>query len=252
MSGIYLDFGKAIHRTIELACPNKKKKPITYPARHFTKVFNLFYRQHVSVYKDKDKELSKDDLIASGIKILEDFLNHETLAKSDILSNELEIFETISRTDGIEIRFKGYIDFVILTKDGRGKPVIYICDFKTRSWGMTLEDKTDPELLDQLYLYKYFLCKKFNIDPKTVRCAFIVLKRKPGKKNAVDFIPISAGPVVVQRSIDYFNKEITAIAEKFKSNNFCKNRDSCVDRRYKSKCIFLDTEHCKNDDIVVE
>lgn len=63
MNGIYKDFGKAIHRTIELTRPKENKKAISYPKRHFEKVFNLLYKKHNSYYNEKEKALSKEDLI---------------------------------------------------------------------------------------------------------------------------------------------------------------------------------------------
>jgi hypothetical protein len=81
------------------------------------------------------------------------------------------------------MKFKGFIDMVIKTKDKRGNTILYICDFKTCSWGWPVEKKQDRNLQYQILLYKHFLCKKFDLDPKFVRTAFVLLKRKPGKNS---------------------------------------------------------------------
>lgn len=249
--GVYRDFGKAIHRTIELARPNKNKKAITYPLKHFKRVFALLYKKHKDKYPDKDKTLEYDDFIVAGQKIIEDFLSHDYLSESTVINNELKFYEVIGRTDDVEIKFKGVVDLIILGKDGRGKDVIYICDFKTTKWGWRAEDKQDPDNLAQLFLYKHFICKKFNIDPKGVRCAFVLLKRNPPKKNpvAVEFIPVSAGPVSVQRAVDEFNRDISEMVNRFKSGKIQKNRSMCIHPRFKSVCKFYNTPHCPNNDI---
>jgi hypothetical protein len=136
-----------------------------------------------------------------------------------------------------------------LTKDGRGKPVIYVCDFKTCGWGWTSEQQKDPELHDQLFLYKHFLCKKFNIDYKQVRCAFVLMKRSPSKNSStIDFIPVSAGPISTQRSIDEFNRDISEMVDRFKNGKLVKNRSACINQ-WGDKCPFMNTEHCTNEDM---
>lgn len=274
--GIYLDFGKAIHRTIELVRPNEKKVPITYWERHFTKTFSFVFKKHSALYPEREQKLlfgnpdvdrvvTFDDFLNCGLRIIRDFLEHHTWrvsvpGKKDekmrdfkVLNNELKLFEVIGRTDDTEIKFKGYVDLVILTKDGRGKPVIYVCDFKTCGWGWTAEQKKDPELQDQLFLYKYFLCKKFNLDQKQVRCAFVLMKRAPSKKekSAIEFFPVSAGPVSVQRSVDEFNRDISEMVGRFKDGKLKKNREACINP-WGDRCKYLDTEHCTNEDLTMK
>lgn len=263
--GVYRDFGSAIHRTIELSRPNDKKKPITYWRRHFQKCFSLLFKKHFEKYKEKDKLLlsgtvkSKsftfEDFIAAGERILKDFLKDEVVGygNSKVLNNELKIFEVVGRTDDVEIKFKGYIDLVILTKDGRGKPVIYVVDFKTCGWGWSIEQKRDPDLQDQLFLYKYFLCKRFNIDQKQVRVAFLLMKRTPSKKqtSSIEFLSISAGPVSVQRSIDGFNQDISEMISRFSDGKLRKNRSACINR-FGDKCRFFDSEHCTKEDMTMK
>ena len=52
--------------------------------------------------------------------------------------------------------FKGYIDLVLKTSDGK----YHIIDWKTCSWGWASRRKTEKMTTYQLALYKYFWSKK--------------------------------------------------------------------------------------------
>jgi hypothetical protein len=251
--GINLDFGKVIHRTIELLKPTKNKTPIGYPEKYFTRIFKWLYKRHSHLYKEKDLEVDLEKLIESGRRILRDVQEHAELNELQVWANEYEILDVISRTDNVDIKFKGFIDCILKGKSKRGEDILWIVDFKTCSWGWDREKKQDKELQAQLLLYKYFLCKKFKINPNLVRCMFILLKKRPGKKEttSVEFYQISAGATSVQRAVDEVNKDITQIFYKIQTNDFQKDRSKCTNQ-YGDKCPYLNTDKCTNDDIVVE
>ena len=69
--------------------------------------------------------------------------------------------------------FKGYIDLVIKTTDGK----YHVIDWKTCSWGWDREKKNSKLITYQLTLYKKFFCQKHNIDPSLVETHFALLKR---------------------------------------------------------------------------
>ena len=83
-------------------------------------------------------------------------------------------------------RFKGYIDGIIkVRKPARknaknqepGEEEYWIIDYKTTSFGWTLEKKIDPKKTMQLAFYKHFWSTKLNIPITKIKCGFLLLKR---------------------------------------------------------------------------
>tara|TARA_B100000700_G_scaffold331754_1_gene468000 strand:- start:998 stop:1828 length:831 start_codon:yes stop_codon:yes gene_type:complete len=145
---------------------------------------------------------------------------------------EEQLYEDIDNTF---VKFKGFIDAVIVAPDSKNKDKVWILDWKTsQSYGWRREKKQDILMTAQLMLYKYFWSRKHNVDLKDIRCGFILLKRggKPGKM--CELVPVSVGPKSIDRSTKMMNNMINAVSKKF----YLKNRNSC------KFCDFKDTEHC--------
>ena len=225
---IHFDFGTATHEALELHLT--RKEPITVDeAVHVfrTRLIEL-EGEHRRLYEGDEYKL--DELLVSGERILRHLNDCEELAKAEVVHNEFPLLEDIGREDGEPIKFKGFIDLVIKTKDKRGNTILYVIDFKTCSWGWNREKREDRWLHYQIFLYKYYLCKKFDIDPKLVRTAFVLLKKKPPKNGSpIEFFPVSAGPVSVQRALNEVGSIVTEMVEKSKTGDFEKNRKSCID-----------------------
>lgn len=246
--GLAMDFGTALHETIENYWNRSGNKPEGDPKDFFEGRFRKLLDQNTAKYREKEQEqLAKDgpnNLISSGYYILDKFNENEELASAEILYNEYKLMVPIDRDDGITVNFKGFIDMVIKTKDKRGNTILYVCDFKTCSWGWPIEKKNNKELHFQILLYKHFICKKFNLDPKGVRTAFVLLKKRPPKGTPpIEFFPISAGPVSVQRALDAINSDITEMADRTARMDFKKNRDFCVND-FGDVCPHKGTENC--------
>lgn len=242
--GIYLDFGTCIHGAIELY--KTRKDPITLEAAQekFEADFRKMFTENHEKYKGREATIPVDDFVSAGRRILEHLSGCDELWKAEVVYNEHELKLPIDRTDDLQIQFKGYIDMVIKTVDKRGKPILYVIDFKTCSWGWTQEKKQDQTLHAQLMLYKHFLCKKWNLEPTQVRTAFVLLKRSPRKGDiAVDFFPISAGPVSVQRALDNMNADITLMKETIEQNKLVPDFTKCVDS-YGGVCPYAGNELC--------
>lgn len=245
--GIHLDFGTAIHLGLEHFKRRKDPVNLETAQKIFEEKFRELHKANSEKYKDKERELNPEDFVFSGRRILVDFENYEFMKNAEVIYNEHELILPLDREDGIKMNFKGYIDMVIRVVDDKGKVLLYIIDFKSCSWGWTKEKKQDKELQHQLFLYKHFLCKKFNLDPKNVRVAFLLLKKKPsGKSIALDLLPVSAGPVSLQRTLDALHSDITDMSERIVDNSFVKNRNSCVSK-FGDKCPYYNSEHCPGD-----
>ena len=245
--GVYMDFGTCVHGAIELHKTRKNPISLDDAKAYFAESFTKMFEENVKHYREHERKLKPADFVKAGHKILDHLQNCEELASAEVVYNEHELLLPIDRSDGVVINFKGFIDMVIKTKDKLGKTILYVVDFKTCSWGWDGEKRQDRDLHSQLFLYKHFLCKKFNLEPKNVRTAFILLKRRPSKDtNAVEFFPISAGPISVQRALDTLNSDMTDMKQRLETNTLQKNRKQCTNE-YGDVCPYFNTEHCKGE-----
>ena len=242
--GIYMDFGTCIHGAIEKYKTRKDPISLAETKELFSKNFTEMFEANKAHYREREQTVKIADFIVAGHKILDHLDKCDELRESEVLYNEHELVVPMDRSDGMEINFKGFIDIVVKSKDARGNTILYIIDFKTCSWGWDGEKRQDRDLHAQLFLYKHFLCKKFDLDPKQVRTAFVLLKRRPAKDVcAVEFFPISAGPVSVQRALDNINSDMTDMDERLKTNTLQKNLKQCVNE-YGDTCPHYGTHHC--------
>ena len=148
----------------------------------------------------------------------------------EVLAVEMPLMENI---DGHpEYKFKGYIDAIVATPDGK----VHIFDWKTCSWGWDAKKKNDKIITYQLTLYKNYFCQKMNVDPKDVETHFALLKRI-AKKNKVEFFRVTSGPRKTENALKLLNTALYNI----KNERYIKNRLSCTSG---FGCKFYNTEHC--------
>lgn len=245
--GVYMDFGSCIHEAIEKYKTRKDPLSKNEAIDHFKKNFTELFQKNSPNYREKDRLLNTEDFLKAGTVIIDHLERCQELWQAEVVYNEHELLLPIDRSDDVKMNFKGFIDMVIKTTDARGKTCLYVIDFKTCSWGWDGDKRQDKELHYQLFLYKYFLCKKFNLNPKQVKTAFVLLKRRPSKNSdAVEFFPISAGPVSVQRAVDDLNSDITDMKQRLSEGTIIKNRNMCTNN-FGDTCPYLNTEHCPGD-----
>lgn len=224
-----LDFGTSIHAAVEAYYRRKDPISLEHAIILFNKKWAWLTRKNGSKYPKPLTVKDYTSLLAAGGNILRFLKDLPELRDAEPVHNEFKLFEPIDLdVEGHSMHFKGYIDVVIRGKDKKGKTILWVCDFKTCSWGWNREKREDKWKQFQLFLYKHFLCKKFNIDPKQVRTAFVLLKKAPGKgADPVEWFPVSAGPVSVQRSLDALGSNIAEMIAREKDNSFSKDRSKC-------------------------
>lgn len=245
--GVYMDFGTCVHNAIEKYKTRKDALTLDATKELFESKFRELFGKNKDKYRAKEKDLDVEDFIVAGKRILDHLDRCDELRESEVVYNEHLLQLPIERSDSIQMNFKGYIDMVIKTKDKRGKTILYVVDFKTCSWGWDGKKRQDAELHHQLFLYKHFLCKKFDLDPKMVRAAFCLLKRRPAKDvDAVEFFPVSAGPVSVQKTLDAMNSDITDMESRLREGTLKKNRKACVND-FGDTCPYYKTDLCPGE-----
>ena len=150
----------------------------------------------------------------------------ETFGDYEVVSAEEKLYEPIEEADYF---FKGYIDLVIKTSDGK----YHIIDWKTTSWGWDARRRSDPLITYQLTLYKYYFSRKHNLDPKSIETHFALLKRT-AQKDKVEIFRVTSGARKTQNALKLLNQALYNIKRK----KHIKNRLSC------NKCEFYKTKHC--------
>ena len=184
---------------------------------------------------DDDIEINKKlvvDMMGQGKRIIpeiEDALT-DYFDEYEVLAVELPLMEPIEGED--EYKFKGFIDAVVATPDGK----IHIFDWKTCSWGWDSRKRSDKMVTYQLTLYKHFFCQKMQVDPKSVETHFALLKRTAAK-DRVEFFRVTSGAQKTKNALKTLNMALYNIQKK----RYIKNRLSCT-AGY--GCKFYRTEHC--------
>ena len=139
------------------------------------------------------------------------------------------MFETIDN----DFDFKGFIDLVIKTPDGK----YHVLDWKTCSWGWQSKRKSDAMTTYQLTFYKHYFAQKHNIDPKNIETYFALLKRT-AKKDNVEIFRVTSGTKKTENALNLLNKALHNI----KKNFHPKNKSAC--QTPFGMCEFSNTEHC--------
>ena len=176
-----------------------------------------------------------DTWVKEGKQILAEvagFLD-ESFPDWSFVAAEHALYEPIEGED--EIKFKGFVDGMIKAKNKRGQDCLWIIDWKTagpRGWSS--DKRRNKLILAQLALYKHFCSEKFQIDPKDIKCGFVLLKRglKPGK--ACELVEVSVGP----KSLEDAQKLVDTMIKGVRAGKALKNRTSCM------FCDYKGTEHC--------
>jgi len=216
-----LDFGTAVHAE----CEDYLK----------TKSMNIARLENTLRQKWEEKKFENvETWIKEAKQILEDvpaFLD-ENFPEWTCIAAEHPLYEPIEDHD---ISFKGFVDGMIKAKNKRGQWCLWVIDWKTsgpRGWSS--DKRRDPLIQSQVVLYKNFCSQKFEIDPKDIKCGFVLLKRGLKKGKACELIEVSAGPKTLEKSSKY----VTSMIGGVKTNKFMKNRSSC------KFCDYKGTEHC--------
>tara|TARA_R100000008_G_scaffold52129_1_gene31467 strand:- start:3203 stop:3988 length:786 start_codon:yes stop_codon:yes gene_type:complete len=224
----YTAFGTAIHDVCEKTATGQFSGPT-----HAKLLFSKRFEEEVnSLPKENDlnekllsemKEQAKD-LIPEIFPALDDYFGEH-----EIIAAEERLYEPIKDYSEAELKFKGFIDLVVKTSDGK----YHILDWKTCSWGWDSRKKNDKMIVYQLIFYKYYFSLKYDVDPKDIETHFALLKRT-AKKNRVEIFKVTSGKKRTSNALKMLKDALYYINRKFA----VKNRLSC---KY---CDFYKTEHC--------
>ena len=220
----YTAFGSSIHALCENAVQGLLDSP------DYDDFFDASFDRELGQLEETRQDLVEQmrdqakvitpQIIPAVLKYFEDY---------EVFSVEEKLFEKINDFSLDKYQFKGYIDLVLKTSDGK----YHIIDWKTCSWGWDRDKRSSKLVTYQLTLYKRFFCQKHNIDPKLVETHFALLKRT-AKKDNVEIFRVTSGPRKTSNALDLLRKALKSIENKM----FIKNRLSC------KNCEFRKTELC--------
>ena len=220
---VYTAFGSAMHSVCE-------KKLLQEDIDEDFFVQEL--KKNISELEEKADNKLVHQMMKQGNNIIPEIQTalDEYFDTYEVLAVEMPLMEDIEGHD--EYKFKGFIDAVVATPDGK----IHIFDWKTCSWGWNAKKKNDSLVTYQLTLYKKYFCQKMNIDPKNVETHFALLKRT-AQKNHVEFFRVTSGPKKTENAL----KLLATALYNIKNRRYIKNRLSCTSGY---GCKFYKTEHC--------
>jgi len=171
------------------------------------------------------------DYARTTLNDLPNFLK-ETFGDYEVVSAEEQLYEHVP---AVNTYFKGFIDAVIKTKDKKGKETYWVIDWKTAGdKGWYASKRKDILTWAQIALYKHFWRNKNNLDIKSVKCGFVLLKRGAPAGKTCELVKVSVGPKAEEKCTSMLRSMVLSM----KRGLFLKNRNSCL------FCNFKGTENC--------
>ena len=226
---IFTTFGTAVHAVCE------EVAPMDHQVSDPTTLFESKFKEELTKLEDVEQK-TIDQFMGHGREIVVEVTEalKEYFGEYEVHQVEEQLFERIIEFPNKEYNFKGFVDLIIKTPDGKH----HIIDWKTCSWGWDARRKAEKLTTYQLTLYKKFFAEKYDIDPSDIETHFGLLKRtaKPGKK--VEIFRVTSGDKKTKNAV----KLLTNALYNISNNRHLKNRLSC--HKMYGTCPFFRTEHC--------
>lgn len=226
---VFTAFGKAIHDTCESMLLSRELEKEFDAKSFFNKCLDNEAKQLKEDVRPSDEDL--EQFRTQGHEIIPHIIPamDEYFGDFKLVSSEEEIHEKLFYKTDDNFTFKGYVDCLVKTSDGK----YHVIDWKSCSWGWDMKKRTDPMVTYQLTYYKHFLSEKRNIPKEDIETHFALLKRV-GKKNRVEIFRVTSGEKKTNNALKLLEQSVYNIDRQ----NYVKNRLSC------SRCDFKGTVHC--------
>jgi len=250
---IHTIYGQVIHKALEERINLIKGliSEVNTP-KYWVDVFQKQFKEYFEKTTFKNQEEIKKvlDLEKRFVTTFQDILEGVTewlnsqFESWEPVEVEVQIYEPITQNEA-EGYFKGFIDLVIRTPKfiGRGATkqrvegeyIYWVLDWKTTDWGWTRYNKESFKKQVQLLCYKNYYSKIKNIPLEDIKCAWILVKRKP-KKGEIPFelVLVSSTEKKVEEAIFVMRTMVTSLYRKL----YLKNYKECL------YCVYRPTGHC--------
>ena len=225
----YTAFGTAVHDVCERLLMKENFKPEEYFLSRFREELkslpeDLEIRKKLAV----DMKQQGEDLLPHIMPAVDEYFG-----EYEVVSTEEPIMLPITEVEDADYNFKGFIDLVLKTPDGR----YHVIDWKTCSWGWDARKRADVMIVYQLIYYKHYYAQKHGIDPSMLDVHFGLLKRT-AKKDHVELFKITSGKKRTENAIKFLVNALYNINTK----KYVKNKLACNGPF--GPCEFYKTEHC--------
>jgi RecB family exonuclease len=229
---LHTAFGKAVHETIQNYFSNSN---LNFE-NDFKNNFKKFFKELEETVIEKisnDKELKKiaTEMLSKGASLCRlavDKLKN-LYPEFKIVCVEQEFIEPIVDFPDDDHDFKGIIDLIIKTPDGK----YHILDWKTCGDGWNDYKKNDKIVRTQLAFYKHYFCLQSELELEDVTSHFALIKRTPNDDN-IEIYDVEITKEEVNKALKILNNMVYNIDNK----KFLKNRLSC------KFCEFHKTSWC--------
>lgn len=234
---IHTAFGNGVHWTAERSVSSPDDETLVL-SDMFTENFNkaiseLPSKEQGDIQTEGTKEFGLHKEMKTQGRELVHFLIpalDKYFGKWELIAVEERFYEKCEFYDFNDFFFKGFIDLIIKTEDGR----YHIIDWKTCGWGWTPKQKADKMNTYQLITYKHFFCQKYGIDPKNVETHFALCKRTNATDKRVELFKTTSGSRKMTNALNLLNTAVYNVEH----GNHIKRKTSC------RTCKFQGTEHC--------
>lgn len=226
-----LAFGKAIHKGCELYLRNGTTDIPLVLGMISNDYEENKGREEYRWFNENEMKKSLETA-ASILMDIPDFMA-KTFGDWKYISAEENLYESLDSNPGNY--FKGFIDGVIEAPGKKKNSTIqWVIDWKSCTWGWPAEKKQDPNVRNQLVLYKTFWSKKRNVPMKDIRAGFVLLKKQASPGSRCELFTVSVGDVSSARAV----RSIESMVSALRRGCSIKNRSKC------NGCEFKGTVHC--------
>jgi len=144
-----------------------------------------------------------------------------------VLQRKIEKIEKLDEQDEMQCIKVDAKDQLYVTNN-------FIVTHNTTSTGWSSSKKNDKYKQMQMILYKYFWCKKMNIDPNIVKCGWVLIKRSPKRNGHFELVNVESDDKATENATDTVARMMSTMEKKL----FSKNRNAC------EYCDYRGTTHC--------
>jgi hypothetical protein len=232
---IHTEYGQVMHDALEYYLKERKFEPFDKIRAQLKSMLDPLSE---SALKNQDPET----FIASVESVLQQvpaFMDATFGPEWKFYAAELPLFESIEGEP--DKTFKGFVDAMFTVPKPetsstikRNPNELWIIDWKCSGSFWSASKVKEKQL--QLVLYKHYVSKKLNIDPRDIRTGFVILKRSvnPSKNGNIRLNEVAITSKTIESALTQLSRFFASVRKGF----FAKNKDSC---KY---CVYKGTQYC--------
>jgi hypothetical protein len=217
-------FGNLVHKEVQRHLSTK------FHWQHYANYFEKVWSRFVRMYKLDTKVLEYGPIASKVLQLIQPFFETH-FPGYKVLHIEYKIKQATSYPQ----LFKGYIDIVIQTLDGK----IVIIDFKTATSITKFEKYQDQVKENQLLLYKNYYSELNDVPMESISTYFMVFEKKLSEE-LLCLIPVDSSTEKLTQAEAWLN----SILKHVNKSVYPKNLNSCLKFGSNYPCVFY-KNHCK-------